>query len=152
MTSLINLENQIIFVGKSKRFPIEGWLHPCYFCDIIGDDFVNYLVYRIYACKDCQKIAYPKLQIFKQSLDICTIKLKHILDNIKEQISKNTWFVYLQKDIFSQPDVISQSGMISQNTSDSDVQLQKDIFSQSSRIRSQNTSDSDVLHNKCIIQ
>jgi hypothetical protein len=33
MTTRVDNNNITIYVGKSRQFPISGWIHPCYMRD-----------------------------------------------------------------------------------------------------------------------
>lgn len=51
------MKNILLYIGKSRRFPKIGWIHPCYFCETptsnyFSSEYIDYIV-EIYICNYC---------------------------------------------------------------------------------------------------
>lgn len=75
MSYLYTNKNKIkIYTGTSREFPLEGWIHPCYYCETPTSNYVYvekkiynmvkkyYKKYKfmVYFCKQCKKTNWEK--------------------------------------------------------------------------------------------
>lgn len=69
MTTRLNKKNIRMYVGSSRKFPIEGWIHACYFCEIPCSNYVQVCNAHVYTCRKCVRNICVEKELWFQRLN-----------------------------------------------------------------------------------
>lgn len=91
MTTRLNKKNIVMYIGNSRKFPICGWIHACYFCEAPNGNYEMFCGVEVYVCKECKYMSVGKDgSVYKKQKYNENKKIKETLLNSVDVVPEST--------------------------------------------------------------